>query len=335
MKKSICRGCAHQKGWILLPKGEPPSGPALPVQMLRGGKRPSKDASQPSESSSGISTVPVERPKKPPMPLPPLLLKQEETKLLTLRQQTVDAGLPTGAIDAKLGELRATTAPVAKVPAQALMEATNQHRRCTQAREKAQAALAAAYKNLAEAQDALKQRHEEEEKALQQKEAARERVADMPAAPAIPLTILHNTARALHQELSVASTLPSVDQLILALGHIMEKQWSLHSATAAPGTPSILQEASKTEEGEGVRRAPVAPLPVPPTLPGSLPTQIDSTQDWEMLRIPPPGTIWETTTWTRRPHALVPRAGPTPHSLVPRVGSCSALLLSSSPLCLV
>ena len=252
MKKSICRGCAHQKGWILLPKGEPPSGPALPVPMLPGGRHPNRDISQASEPSSGISTVPVEpRPKKAPTPMPPLLLKQEETKLLTLRQQTVDAGLPTDAIDTKLEQLRAANAPVVKVPAQALMEATTHHRRCTQAREKAQAALALAHKTLAEAEETLKQRHIEEEKALQDEDAARQRVMDMPSAPTIPITILHNTARTLHQELAVAPTLPSVDQLILALGHIMEKQWSLHSATAAPATPSILHEASKREEEDG------------------------------------------------------------------------------------
>ena len=208
VKKHVCRGCAHAKGWLLPPKGDPLQGPAQAVSTLLNhpAAHPPSHAVPAGGGGKHVWVPPAGPMKHSGVPSgagpattfdTPASYKAEETKLLKLKQQLMEAHLCTVEIDNRLDALRAARAPVVKPPAQALVLANTQksHHR---PRETAEHSSVVLQKQLAEALQQLEESHVDEAAAAAEVEAARKRAADAPSAPQLPVAVLQNTAKNLH-----------------------------------------------------------------------------------------------------------------------------------------
>ena len=189
VKKHVCRGCQHAKGWLLPPRGDAPQGPAQAVATLL--NHPAVRPSSPPVPAGGgkkANTPPARQGKHPGVPSGSPATsndKSEETKLLQLKQQLMAEHLCTTEIDNRLDALRAARAPVVKPPAQALVMATNAHRKATTAREKMQSTVAMLQKQLTEALQQLETCHTEEAAAAIEVEAASCGCTQCPTAPGV------------------------------------------------------------------------------------------------------------------------------------------------------
>ena len=294
MKKSICRGCAHQKGWLPPPQRRTTIWPSTPCANA-----PRRQASkQGYQSGQGALFGDLHGARGAP---------------------NKEGSHTNASASSETGRNQTSSFTPANSRCRSL---DRSHRHKVGAIEGSQCSRCEgacastdggydppqAHKSLAEAEEALKQRHIEEEKALQEEEAAPSESDGHAHCPGHP-----------HHYPSHHGPPPC----------IRSWRWLPRSPAWNP-----LHLARSWQKGRKRRNAGSSSDTC------SSPTPHATGQSTYPDRLHPrSGRCWSTrqhgitpartTTWTTRPHALVPRAGPAPHSLVPRLGGQEAVYLTA------
>ena len=164
MDKSSCRMCNGKKGWLLVPKAPPPSGPATSISALVQQQQSPSPSQESTLISGSVPSPPGETKELADMSLSEL--KLEHQKVVSIRDSLVAAALPDAAkaVEARLQAIRLAMEQQKPTP-QLLLEASAKVRRLAQAKAKAATKIEQLQQQLKAAEEEVKELQRSEEAA--------------------------------------------------------------------------------------------------------------------------------------------------------------------------